>query len=235
MKKHFFLFLTLSIFLLNLASAAQETLGYFEVEEDVTLIQLCADCTYNNITSIIAPNGTIILSNVAMSQSGSDFTYTLSSSYLSDFGQYNVNGLGDLGGTPTVWAYEFHITPNGEPLKGDNFIIFVYIFYILGLVSCVYILVMNIAKLVSKSETVFGVAFSWGVYLALLLLHWLIQNYSTSSFLRDNIGWTSYIFGFTNFLLPLISLAFAMFARSIDKKRPLTPQEFLGRRLLGNG
>jgi len=231
--KNFYLFVFIFIILgLGLTTAAQETIGSKKVGEDLSVIQLCADCTYNNITSIIGPSGAII-NNVVMAKSGSEFTYDLAGGNLTAFGQYNVNGVGDLEGTATVWAYSFDITPNGEPLKGDNFIIFVYLAYILGLVASLYFLVMNIAKLVTKSETVIGVGASWSVYFALLLLHWVVQNYSTSSFLRDNIGWTSYIFGFTNFLIPIISLAFAMFARSIDKKRPMTTEEFLGRRLLG--
>ena len=183
MKKKIWFFLFILIIGLNSVLAQQTSLGNVEIGDDANLIQLCADCTYNNITSIIAPNGSTILSETAMTQDGIEFNYTLSSSSADLFGEYKVNGHGDLNGTDTVWSYNFFVTPNGEDLKGDNFSIFLYLAFILILFTCIYILVINIAKLASRSETVFGLALSWGVYFSLLLLYWLVQNYSTSLFL----------------------------------------------------
>lgn len=231
MKLRNLLFLTIALNLLSLASAEQTSLGNIKIGDDVPLIQLCADCSYNNITYIIAPNGSSILGETAMSGSGSVYTYTLTTA--SEFGEYRVNGIGDLNGTNTVWSYSFFITPNGEELKGENFMIFLYLAFFLVLFGSLYFMIINIAKLASTSETVFGLATSWSIYFALILCYWLVINYSTSSFLRTNIIWPVSIFGFSNFLLPLISLFVAIFKRSIDKKAPLSVAELTGRRMLG--
>lgn len=232
-KKNILLFLFLCILGINGVFADQTSLGNIKLGDDVPLIQLCADCTFNNITSVTAPNGSTILSETAMTKDGTQFNYNLPAASADLFGEYKVNGFGDLNGTNTVWSYSFYVTPNGEDLKGENFSIFLYLGFIVILFACVYLLIINIAKLVSRSETIFGLALSWGTYFALLLIYWMINNYSTSTFLRDNIIWIISSFGFSNFLLPLISLFVAMFTRSMEKKNPLSVAELTGRRFLG--
>jgi len=231
-KKRLFL-IFFFIILIGGASAQQTTLGNFKLGEDIPLIQLCSNCTFNNITSIIIPNGSTILSQAPMTRDGTQYNYNLPSTNATLFGEYRVNGFGDLDGTETVWSYSFFITPNGEDIKGDNFLIFVYVAFMIILCASIYLLIINIAKLASKSETIFGLALSWGVYFSLILMYWIINNYSTSSFLRENIIWVVSSFGFTNFLLPLISLFIAIFVRSMEKKNPLSVAELTGRRFLG--
>lgn len=225
------------IFLLSFTSAAQDSLGNFALGEDVLLVQTCADCTYNNITFITFPNSSELsgINDIAMTQSGSKFTYNLDGGNTTIFGCYDVNGIGDIGGTAQVWVYPFCITPNGEELPGDNFNIFLYTSFILLLFLSLYCMVINLAKLASVSETVFGLSFSWGVYFSILLMYYVVMTYSTSLFLRDNIIWVVGAFGFTNFFIPLISLFIAFFIRGTQKKKPISIQDLTGRKFLGYG
>lgn len=110
MKK--LILILIGIFLISFVSASQETLGIFKQGECVRLIQLCGDCTYNNITSVSYPNSSIALLDKEMTKSGAEFNYTFCNT--SELGVYNVNGVGDLGGIDTVWAYNFEITFNGK-------------------------------------------------------------------------------------------------------------------------
>ena len=56
-------------------------------------------------------------------------------------GTYIVNGVGDLGGTPTVWAYDFDVTPNGKEFTTQNsisyigFIIILFFTFILTMIG----------------------------------------------------------------------------------------------------
>ena len=101
------------LLLISLTSATQESLGTFKVGEEVKLKQICGTCTYNNITSISYPNSTISLSDLEMTKRGTEYNYTLSGNYTSALGEYIVNGVGDLGGTNTSWAYTFEINMSG--------------------------------------------------------------------------------------------------------------------------
>ena len=107
--------LLLTIFLLTAsAGALSETLGTFKQGSTIELKQICADCTYNNITRINYPNSSIAISDVQMTQMGSYFNYSFSDT--NTVGRYIVNGIGDLGGVNTVWTYYFDVNPSGiEP------------------------------------------------------------------------------------------------------------------------
>lgn len=99
---------------IGFVSAAQQTVGPFQSGEQITLIQTCGNCTYCNVTSLIFPNGTKALGQVAMVQDGSEYTYdyTLNETV---FGDYIVNGKCDVDGIDTVWAYNFEATSTGKP------------------------------------------------------------------------------------------------------------------------
>lgn len=108
-----FLLVLLGIVLLSLIpliTAEVQTLGYFEVGEEIELKQIGDDYTSCNITSVSYPNSTTIVSDVVMTKRGDEYNYTLSSSYTDVIGKYVVNGICDN----DVWAYDFYVTPSGS-------------------------------------------------------------------------------------------------------------------------
>ena len=122
--KKILLTIILGIFIISLASAEIQTLGTFKRGEDINLIQTCASCTFNNITSILSPNSTEIIGNFQMTKTGSVYNFTLSSGNVSFLGTYIVNGIGDLDGTNTVWNYDFEVTTTG---KQSNIVIPIFL------------------------------------------------------------------------------------------------------------
>lgn len=106
----------MSMFMISLVSASIDDLGTFKQNTCVALPQTCGSCTYSNITSILYPNSTIAVSNVIMTKIGTNYNYTFCST--PSLGKYTVNGISDLDGTPTVWAYYFYVTPTGEETNG---------------------------------------------------------------------------------------------------------------------
>lgn len=106
-----FIYLILSILFISLASA--ENIVYKQ-GEDAEIIQICADCTYVNITSISHANGTRLIGNVEMTKDGSYFNYTLDKSFTQSFGVYKVTGIGNPLGINEIWVYYFRV---GEELN----------------------------------------------------------------------------------------------------------------------
>lgn len=99
-------------------------LGNFQQGKSINLIQTCSNCTYNNITKIKLPDGTITDINAQMTKDGTFYNYTFSGD-TSLIGEYQVNGVGDLNGNDSVWFYSFEI-------QGGNlgfFIIAFVLFY----------------------------------------------------------------------------------------------------------
>ena len=107
--------IVLLILLLPTMALGLEELGTFKTGEDITLMQTCASCTYNNITSVVAPDSTELIGEVAMVKSGTKYTYSLGSGNVTQIGTYKVHGVGDLNGVDDVWVYTF----NANPIEND--------------------------------------------------------------------------------------------------------------------
>jgi len=110
---------------------APESLGTFAVGDCVELIQICGNCTYNNISSLMYPNSTNAVTEATMTQQGTRYNYTFCLTSIQ--GDYIVNGYGDLDGERTVWSYDFSITPSGTTLTTAQGIVYA-IFFVVGLV-----------------------------------------------------------------------------------------------------
>ncbi len=121
--RNIFLFLMLVLVLISPVNAEIQTLGCFQVDTEIDLIQTCATCTFNNITAVTFPNSTILISNVAMEKDGSRYNFTLNENQTGTIGEYIVDGFGNLSGVDAVWNYNFFITPTGECLDTQQSII----------------------------------------------------------------------------------------------------------------
>lgn len=112
--------------------AEQQSFGTFKQNSCINLIQTCDNCTYNNITKIVAPNSNIALQDLTMTKIGT--VYNLSFCSTSQIGTYVVNGVGDLDGVDTVWNYSFEITPSGfTDTLGFYFLLIVILGAVIGL------------------------------------------------------------------------------------------------------
>jgi len=98
-----------------------ETLGNFKQEQCVNLKQICGNCTYVNITSVLLPDSTQIINEVEMTKAGTEYNYTFCNTSI--LGNYIVSGKGDLDGKDTIFAYDFKITPMGNESSVENSIL----------------------------------------------------------------------------------------------------------------
>ena len=103
--------IVLVVIIANNVTSQETSFGVFKPNTDIELVQVCANCSYINITSITLANKTVIYLSATMTKKGSDFNYTLDKEWVSEIGKYYVRGIGNPDGVPTVWISSFEINP----------------------------------------------------------------------------------------------------------------------------
>lgn len=119
---------TFIILFMSLSSAQVQTLGIFKTDSCVNLRQVCQNCTYVNITSVIFPDSTIAVGQVIMDSDGIGYNFTFCNN--SQNGEYIVNGIGDIDGINTLWAYNYFVNPLGKIFTNAEAILYTIIFFI---------------------------------------------------------------------------------------------------------
>lgn len=143
MRNKLFLLIFVSILFTSLISGEIETLGTFAQNEQVELVQTCSNCTYVNILSVKYPNSSIALLSTSMSSTGNGlYNYTFSNT--SALGEYIVNGMADVDGVNTVFAYNFYVTKTGVELTQDKALVY------LGMVCLLVFLFVLCLFVISK-------------------------------------------------------------------------------------
>lgn len=143
-----------------------QTLGTFQVNTCIDLKQVCGNCTFNNITSIILPAGTSIIYSPEYSMTRRNTDYNASFCNTSAIGSYIVNGYGNLNGANTVWAYDFLISPNGvSQTTSQGLGSFSFSFIMFGLTVLIGYLGFKLSE--SKTLWILGLFF---LFLALLFV-----------------------------------------------------------------
>lgn len=194
-------FAMIFIFLISLSSATIETLGTFKQGEDVELLQAGTNFTYCNITSVRNPNSSpfTLLENVRMTQDGTEYNYTLNSSYTDLLGTYTINGFCTNGTTNIVWAYNLDITYTGFELNTATTILYISSITILIFIL-IFILfsipklpkgdntndegnIMNINNLKYLRPILYGL--SWGLMLAIVFM---VSNIAFAFLTNEMIG-----------------------------------------------
>ena len=198
------------MFLCSFVTAAQESLGTFKQGEDVLLVQLCGTCTYNNITSITAPNSSIIISNVNMTKDGTQYSYLVEGENFTEVGTYNVNGFGDLDGVATSWAYNFEITPTGiKTPEGVPNVYAIIIFVVFG-IACFFLFLSS--QLLEIGPKVFCLL-SALIFVAgsLLLGINFIQTYNIAEGISNSLTYIFFAIG----LIIFVFFAYFMIRQSV--------------------
>lgn len=202
MKKIMIVMLGMILISLSSVLASQESLGIYAREECVDLIQLCGDCTYNNITSIILPNATRLILDVGMTQRGSEFNYTFC--LTNETGTYLINGIGDLVGVDTVWAYEIEVTEEGNERPGSTVIVLFSILFLIILASLTALILYTLAHTAEKDFDVKDLIFNISAYIVLWGIYILGKEYVGNYFINTFLEWLIGIGAITNVIFPLV-------------------------------
>jgi len=132
LEHKFFLFL-FSLFFISSVSALP-TLGTFQQNKCINLVQTCDNCTYVNLTSVQFPNSSIQNYGVNMQKNSTYYNITFCNTEL--IGTYIINTVGDDDGFITTGSYSLEVTSTGEQVSLSNSII-VIVFLILAAIFLV--------------------------------------------------------------------------------------------------
>jgi len=157
---------------------------------------------------------------------------TLNTAQIGEYAYHITCNTTETGGFA---AGNFIITGNGEPQPDSSFLIFVYILFLLTCILLVSTLVLTLVKMAMANETIYGVLISWSSYILLIFSNYLGHNYILAPFVRDITDNLILAFGFTNVIIPLISLIITMFIKSTQKKKLVGVDELTGRGLMKYG
>lgn len=216
MKKLTFIFLVL--FLLPfISSQSLQTLGIFKNNQDVTLLQTCSNCSYNNISNVYYPNSTTIIEDVVMIKTGNSYHYVLSGNYLQNFGRYIVCGYGDPDGIKTVWCYDFFINSTGREEPSGAILTFFIISFIAILFLFVLLFVYSMGHAIKKDFDIVDLGIDFGIYFALVGLYILQQEYIGNLLIDNILNILIYVGAFTHILFSSIFFFVSMFKAQTDK------------------
>lgn len=187
-------FLILGLFILAFApiGSSLDTLQTVKQNDCINITQVCASCSYVNISSISNRENDTLVSNVGMVYFGNaEWRYEFcDTNYL---GRYDVKGQGDIDGVDKGLATLFYVNPTGqEPLETSNAIILIIAIVVMFLVSALLI------SLTFKINNGVVITMLYGIAIIILFMTTLF-----SMTLIDNLlgNYTNVVSGYAAFVM----------------------------------
>ena len=134
---YLFSFVMVGVILLLSLCSATDTLGVFEINKDINLLQVCDNCSYVNLTTVQLPNSTILSLNTNMTSTGTTFNASFSQTDL--LGNYIYTTCGDVDGILTCESVSFIVTTTGSILSTAQGIV-----YIVFLIAVLFIFSLSL-------------------------------------------------------------------------------------------
>lgn len=125
----------------DFGASATSVLGTTKQDGCITLYQSCPSCTYVNLTAIQYPNKTIILNEIGMSKSGTEYTYEFCNT--SNLGGYFYTTIGDKNGVVSTETISFEVTYGGDSVSSSQATLYAVLLFVLIFVFIVTILGIN--------------------------------------------------------------------------------------------
>lgn len=215
-------------FLLAISIAEAQT---YRVNEDLDLKvpcinngTYCSAATTCNLT-LMDFNENALINNQAMTSQTAYFNYTTT---LSEVGEYQVFMSCTDGTSNGFFPAIITMTRNGkEPAEGV-FKLFIWVAFIIATAGLFITLILNVAKLITAEETIYGVIISWLFVIFILLIQYL-SEYLLENLVYNMSGTFLEIAIWTNGIVPGIGLILTMIIKGLKKKRPLNINELNGR------
>lgn len=199
----------LTISMISLANAEINNFAPVKQGESITIKQVCASCSYVNL-SVSFPNSTLAITNEGMSNQGGG-TWTYEFSNTSEIGRYDVQGSGDLSGTDTGFdVLYFEVTKTGKILEtGETLIYFILafgVFLLFGL-SFYFMLAVPYGNEINEKGAVIQITKLKYVKLALILLTWVLFTWFLNILigLSDNFVSLTMYYGFFGFIFTIMN------------------------------
>jgi hypothetical protein len=205
----------MTIFLLQIV-CAEQNIQPVRQNTCINLTQTCADCSFVNFTSVYDSSHNKVLENTQATKDGTLFYTPFCNTNKT--GMYIVNGVGDVEGTNTVFAYKFDVNTNGNATNYDIMSLMV-LFIFLIIISIAF----TIWFWIIKHPIMYMFLILTFIFITVLCFF----GYKATEFISVGIQnvmyaiyWTSLILTFLLFFVVLIDVTiklFQAFARRRNK------------------
>jgi hypothetical protein len=111
MSKLLLIVTLMCLLVLPTITAIDKSISTVQKDKCINLFQICDNCTYVNITSIIGQGTVNSMGSGLMTKTGTYYNYTFCGT--SSIGTYIYNTCGDLNGVLTCEPVSFEVTPSG--------------------------------------------------------------------------------------------------------------------------
>jgi hypothetical protein len=207
----------LVVSMIGFTSAEVSSLGTIKQSECIEIPQVCASCTYVNL-SVQYPNKSIAISNQAMIPNGAGL-WTYNFCNTSQLGRYDVSGQGDLSGTDTGFSvlwFEVTMSGNASP---DGFVVVLFIVAFLAVLFYMSFLVINnIGHFAQLDYDLNDLMKNVGAYFVLIGLYFLQLNYMGNPLMDSVLTFLMWIGGFTNVGLSFLAFTFSHLNQVMKQK-----------------
>ena len=221
-----YLLLLLVVLTIFSSVSALETIGTFKQSECVSIIQTCDNCSYINVSSIISPNSSILITNEDTTKSGT--FYNRSFCDTDDIGTYLVNGFGDSDGRTDVWAYSFKITPKGYEEPSEIFTMFIYLLFIFTVAGLFVSLFTTVSRFVLVKTNLLDILVSFGLWILLIIVVYLGETFLITPYVANLSNLFLTATRYTHIVLPIIAYIAACIIRAAKKKGNLSVNDVSG-------
>jgi len=152
----FFIIINISL-VYSACPSGEGYLGNKDIDECVRISQICASCSYVNISSIVLSNSNeSLISNVSMSYFGNgEWIYNFCNT--SSFGNYFIQGMGDVDGTGTNFKACFDIGQNMTIPESIIYVLFVCILFFIFLIIIYFIIILPGENDKNEDDVVIGI------------------------------------------------------------------------------
>lgn len=182
------------------------------------VVDLAIPCTFNGTycsasavcnTTIINPNGTVLVNNKPMSQNGVTFNYSLSTTQTLLRGEYDFQITCIDNTTPKSKTLTFWITQTGEQMETQDAII-----YFVALIILILFLVLSIYAFTKSHQAWKKLLSFYGFYISLVAISYVVwittaNIVGTTGLLEKFFYWLWMILMFGFF--PLVLCSFVLY------------------------
>jgi len=215
--KNIILSMLCMILLVSFASATS-TLGTIKQGSCIEIPQVCASCTYVNL-SVQYPNKSIAISNQAMTPNGAGL-WTYNFCNTSQLGRYDVTGIGDLNGVDTGFSVLwFEVSVNGkEPAEGIIIVVFSLIFIAIIAFGLVYFL-KSLAHVIQLEMDLIDASIMIATYLAMWMFYYISFEYLGNALINDLLETAISVGAVTHVFLPLVGFLVSFIMTNLKFKQ----------------
>ena len=191
--------LILLLIVSTLSLVGAESIGTFQLSQDVEIYQTCNNCTYCNFTRVMGPSNQTIVTNISSYQDGTYFFYNIEGANFTRNGQHTYCYACGNDADTSTGCLNFDITYAGGELTQQMATIYIIAF---GVLIFLFILILAVIRVLPSKDTtseegmimkvsdlkhlrpvLWGV--EWGLVLALLFI---VSNITMAYLPRELFG-----------------------------------------------